>query len=178
MDDFYDLENFEPNIIKIIKTYINELNDFERIFFENIPEYIDERFLSLFYNCDLSQLYQQEISVQDKLKILNDNNLEISDIQDEIALIIKYDEIEKKYLYKWSMFKSNIFESNLNSGIINSFKSFIFKLDFNKKYNEFTFNEIINTVSFKLCLHCVTKEYIIKSSEKNDFLSALSKKLN
>lgn len=177
--DLDEFENFEPNIVNIINLYKQSIENYEKNFFLELPEYIDDRYLNLFFECDLTLLFKEEISLNEKIKILNNNSLEIYDIKNTIAMTVKYE--NKTFSYKWNMFKSENFESTLDSNPIRHFKNYLLtseKFISNKKdILEFTLDEVISITSFKLCLHCVTKDYIMLSTEKNNFIELLKEKL-
>lgn len=177
---FENFKNFEPNIISIINSYKDSIENYEKKFFLELPDYIDDKYLNIFYDCNLSLLFNNELSLNEKIKILNDNSLEIYDIQNIIAITIQY--TNKKYYYKWNMFKSEIFESTLDTMIIRHLKHILLTSQkyINNKNNiiQFTIDELINiSISNTICLHCITKDYIMSINEDNSFIEILKKKM-
>lgn len=166
------LENVDINIIDIINNYKTEIENYEHIFFDNLKKSIDKNFLNIYFDIDFSTLYNEKIQINDKIKLLNDNNLEIYDIEMINAIIIK--KIKNNYYYKWSIFKQNIFENKINSQKINILKNILN----NKKNNIFTLHNLLNISNeYNICLHCIALEYIENCIEKNDFIHKLMKKI-
>lgn len=181
--DIFKLNNLEPKIINIINDYVKGLEQYELYFFNNLPEYVDESYLNLYFNCDFTELFKNtKLTIIDKINILKKYNLEVYDIQNSTAITIIYKNKDKKYYYKWDLFKSIVYEDYLNTTLIRNLKnSLILSITNSHKKNEyvFTLDEIINMSMKKgLCLHCIGKDYVKFSLEKkNLFVDKLKKKL-
>lgn len=179
--DIFKLKNIEPNIINLINDYKHSIEKYELDFFDNLPDYIDERYLNCYYNFDFKNLFNENISINDKLKILNQLDIEIYDIENNVAIEVLY--TDDNYFFKWKLFKSDIYENNINALPIRHLKHFMLlsNKNINRKNNIFTFtlNELIKiTNTFGICLHCVLKDYINNTTEKdNNFINKLKLKL-
>lgn len=174
LQKIYNLKNIEINIINIIIDYKKNIEEYELTFFNNLPDLIDKRYLNIYYNKDFSNIYDNQIDIKQKIKIFQEMNLEIYDIELSTAIIIK--KKNNNYYYKWLIFKSNIYENYINDGIVISFFKNILKIS-NKKI--YYFNDILNISNdYRICLHCIIKEYILYSNEYNNiFLNEIKEKI-
>lgn len=173
--DLLKIKNMELKIIDIINDYTNELIIYEMNFFNNINDYIDKKFLSLYLNGDFSYLFNNELLTEEKIKLLKLSNLEPYDIENLPGILVEYNDVDKEYYFKWLIFKSKEYEKSLDSSIISRFKYHLLKSNKNnsKKFS-FNIDEIINiTLSNTICLHCIMMDYIKLSTENNIFLQEL-----
>lgn len=182
--DKLNLENIEPKIIDLINEYKHSIESYELNFFQNLPDYIDERYLNMYYHYDFKKLFQEEISLDEKLHILNELDIEISDIQNNDAIEVKY--THESYFFKWKMFKSNIFENHIDTTAIRHFKHYMLVSKKNKRINKedefynftFTLDEIIKIATSNcICLHCILKDFMNQTNETdNNFINELREK--
>lgn len=174
-------ENFEPSIIPIINSYKESIEIFEKNFFDNLPDYIDERFLNIYYNKDFTYVFKDNIYIKDKLNILMELGIEIYDILNIKSIEVKYVDTDNSYYFKWHIFKCESYENVVSSTVINQFKHFLLCHEKNierKNIFTFTLDDIIKiSTSNSICLHCVLKDFINQTSTDNYVIELLRKKL-
>lgn len=179
--DNLNIKYIEPKIINLINDYKEEFEKFELQFFEDLPDYIDERFLNIYFDKDFTPIFKNNIDIKDKLKLLSQYDIEINDIQNIQSIEVKY--TDNSYYFKWLIFKCDIYENTISSTVINYFKHFLLchKKNIQRKSNIFTFtlDDIIKiSTSNSICLHCVLKDFINLTSSDNYFITLLKKKIN
>lgn len=180
--DNLKLKNIEPTIINIINEYKDSIEREEIAFFQNLPDYIDERYLNSYYKKDFSPLFNEGLDIQQKIHALNELGVEIYDIKNNVAITIKLD--PNKHKYRWDMFKSKKYETEITSTPIRHFKHYLLVHDNHMKRNSrnniitYTLDEVIEIATSKaICLHCITKDYMLQSIEENEFMKELKEKL-
>lgn len=175
--DNLNLKNVEYKIINLINEYKESIEKYELDFFKNLPDYIDERYLNLYYDYNFTNLFKDNISLYEKVRTLEKLDIEIFDIKNNIAITVKY--TDESYFFKWNMFKSDNYENNINTTAIRIFKHFMLvskkNLERETDIFVFTLDEIINiATSNYICLHCILKDYINNIKQKNDFVKQLA----
>jgi len=168
-------KTFDINILNIINNYVDNIEKYEITFFNHILPNIDNNYLNTYYNIDFSLLYDEEKTHKEKIDFLNSYNLEISDLEDELCVIIRYNE-KNDCEFKWLFIKSNTFENSISEITINRFKNVL------KRTNKTHFSLIeIYKLSSKhcICLHCVIVE-ILQSNffQETQFIKELKKITN
>lgn len=168
--DYLKIENFDINIINIINNYVNNIEEYEKYFFNDIIYDLNKDFLSLYFNIDLNELFSND-SISFKISYLNNHNLEIYDIENELGIELKQNK-EKKYFFKWLLLKDHNYENILKTDIINQFKQKLIKTNKTK----FSLIDIYNIcIDNNICFHCVIVDISNSEYINNDFFKELKK---
>jgi len=167
-----DLEHKEFNVLNIIIDYKHSMEKYEQIFFNNLIFDYPLQFYEKIFNKKFVDVFNEDLSVQKRINILKDYNLEIYDLE-KIPIVIKDINDKGEYIFKWIGLKLNKY--SLCTRTLNLNKIYKYLIDTDK--NIFYFHEVIAIfVKERICYHCFLKDLNTDLDDVflNDLLSRIS----
>lgn len=165
-----DIKDF--NVLNIIIDYKYSIENYEQIFFNNLIFDYPLQFYEKIFNKKFVNIFDEDLSVQKRINILKDYNLEIYDLE-KIPIVIKNINDKNEYIFKWIGLKLNKYSLCTRTLNLNKIYKHLIKID--KKI--FYFHEIIAIfVKERICYHCFLKDLNTDLDDVflNDLLSRIS----
>ena len=109
LTDIFISKNFrikDFNILEIIIDYKHSIEDYEKMFFNNLIFDYPYQFYEKLFNKKFVDIFDDKIAVEERIKILKDYNLEIYDLE-KIPIVIKDVNDEGEFVFKWIGLKIN-----------------------------------------------------------------------
>jgi len=175
LTDIFSQKNLEYkdfNILNIILDYKHSIETYEEIFFNNLIFDYPLQFYEKIFNKKFVDIFNEDIEVKKRIKLLKDYNLEIYDLE-KIPIVIKNINDKGEYVFKWVGLKLNKY--SLCSRTINLKKIYQYLIDIDKKI--FYFHEVIDIfVKERICYHCFLKD--LNTDLNNVFLNDLLSRIS
>ena len=175
LTDIFISKNFKIkdfNILKIIIDYKHSIENYEKMFFNNLIFDYPFQFYEKIFNKSFIDIFNEKIDVDERINILKDYNLEIYDLE-KIPIVIKDVNDEGEFVFKWIGLKINKY--SLCTSNINLKK--IYQYLINSNENIFYYNEIIKIfIEERICYHCFIKDLNTDLDDVflNELLSSIS----
>jgi hypothetical protein len=167
-----DLEHKDFNVLNIIIDYKHFMENYEQEFFNNLIFDYPLQFYEKIFNKKFVDIFDEKFSVQKRINILKDYNLEIYDLE-KIPIVMKDINDKGEYIFKWIGLKLNKY--SLCTRTLNLNKIYKYLIDTDKKL--FYFHEVIAIfVKERICYHCFLKDLNTELDDVflNDLLSRIS----
>jgi hypothetical protein len=101
-----DLEHKDFNVLNIIIDYKHFMENYEQEFFNNLIFDYPLQFYEKIFNKKFVDIFDEKFSVQKRINILKDYNLEIYDLE-KIPIVMKDINDKGEYIFKWIGLKLN-----------------------------------------------------------------------
>lgn len=175
LTDIFILKNFKIkdfNILEIIIDYKHSMENYEKMFFNNLIFDYPYQFYEKLFNKKFVDIFDDKIAMEERIKILKDYNLEIYDLE-KIPIVIKDINDDGEFVFKWIGLKINKY--SLCTSNINLQKIYQHLINSNKYI--FYYNEIIEIfIKERICYHCFLKDLNTDLDDVflNELLSSVS----
>lgn len=175
LTDILILKNFKIkdfNILEIIIDYKHSMENYEKMFFNNLIFDYPYQFYEKLFNKKFVDIFDDKIAMEERIKILKDYNLEIYDLE-KIPIVIKDINDDGEFVFKWIGLKINKY--SLCTSNINLQKIYQHLINSNKYI--FYYNEIIEIfIKERICYHCFLKDLNTDLDDVflNELLSSVS----
>lgn len=175
LTDILILKNFKIkdfNILEIIIDYKHSMENYEKMFFNNLIFDYPYQFYEKLFNKKFVDIFDDKIAMEERIKILKDYNLEIYDLE-KIPIVIKDINDDDEFVFKWIGLKINKY--SLCTSNINLQKIYQHLINSNKYI--FYYNEIIEIfIKERICYHCFLKDLNTDLDDVflNELLSSVS----
>jgi len=175
LTDILILKNFKIkdfNILEIIIDYKHSMENYEKMFFNNLIFDYPYQFYEKLFNKKFVDIFDDKIAMEERIEILKDYNLEIYDLE-KIPIVIKDINDDDEFVFKWIGLKINKY--SLCTSNINLQKIYQHLINSNKYI--FYYNEIIEIfIKERICYHCFLKDLNTDLDDVflNELLSSVS----
>tara|TARA_B110001454_G_C12709508_1_gene430114 strand:- start:785 stop:1393 length:609 start_codon:yes stop_codon:yes gene_type:complete len=161
------------NILEIIIEYKHSMENYEKMFFNNLIFDYPLQFYEKIFNKNFVDIFDDKIDIEHRINILKDYNLEIYDLE-KIPIVIKDINDDGEFIFKWIGLKINKY--SLCTSNINLQKIYRCLIDKNDQ-SIFYYNEIIKIfIEERICYHCFLKDLNTDLDDVfiNELLSSVS----